>query len=194
MLYTDYKLLYNITNQGVGMGDTKHDQAINDDQELASVLQNMQGGSSKSNDQAKKDELEPEMSYEETPSGKDKDDKAVTDSAPLDVVDDAQSADVQRAPLSSTPTVTTSTAPVNMSSLEALKRTALEELRPLATKLDLPAKEKFDTMLLIIRSTDDQNLLEPAHEAAKNIESDVERAEALLDIVKEIDYFASQGK
>jgi len=176
------------------MGDTKHDQAINDDQELASVLQNMQGGSSKSNDQAKKDELEPEMSYEETPSGKDKDDKAVTDSAPLDVVDDAQSADVQRAPLSSTPTVTTSTAPVNMSSLEALKRTALEELRPLATKLDLPAKEKFDTMLLIIRSTDDQNLLEPAHEAAKNIESDVERAEALLDIVKEIDYFASQGK
>lgn len=174
------------------MGDIKHDQAINDDQELASVLQNMQGGAGKSNDSVKKDELEPEMSYEETPTGKDKDNKASTDDAPLDVAEDTQPAETQRAPLSSTPTV--SAAPANMSSLEALKRTALEELRPLATKLDLPAKEKFDTMLLIIRSTDDQNLLEPAHEAAKNIESDVERAEALLDIVKEIDYFASQGK
>lgn len=76
--------------------------------------------------------------------------------------------------------------------LESLKKEALEELRPLVDKLDLPPKEKFDTMLLIIRSTDDQELLQPAHEAAKSIEDENQRAEALLDIVKEIDYFAGQ--
>lgn len=76
--------------------------------------------------------------------------------------------------------------------LESLKKEALEELRPLVDKLDLPPKEKFDTMLLIIRSTDDQELLQPAHEAAKAIEDENQRAEALLDIVKEIDYFAGQ--
>lgn len=76
--------------------------------------------------------------------------------------------------------------------LESLKKDALEELRPLVDKLDLPAEEKFDTMLLIIRSTDDQSLLAPAHEAAKQIADEKKRAEALLDIIKEIDYFGSQ--
>lgn len=76
--------------------------------------------------------------------------------------------------------------------LEGIKKDALEELRPLVTKLDLPPEEKFDTMLLIIRSTDDKSLLKPAHEAAKAIEDEQKRAEALLDIVKEIDYFATQ--
>lgn len=76
--------------------------------------------------------------------------------------------------------------------LDSLKKDALEELRPLVTKLDLPADEKFDTMLLIIRSTDDQSLLAPAHEAAKAIADEKKRAEALLDIIKEIDYFGNK--
>ncbi|HEX4662498.1 MAG TPA: hypothetical protein VH144_02695 [Candidatus Saccharimonadales bacterium] len=76
--------------------------------------------------------------------------------------------------------------------LESIKKDALEELRPLVTKLDLPADEKFDTMLLIIRSTDDQSLLGPAHEAAKAISDEKKRAEALLDIIKEIDYFGNK--
>lgn len=78
-------------------------------------------------------------------------------------------------------------------SLDNLKKTALEELRPLVGKLNLPPEDKFDTLLLIIRSTDDQSLLEPAHEAAKSIQDEDKRAQALLDVIKEIDYF-SQGQ
>ncbi len=77
--------------------------------------------------------------------------------------------------------------------LDELKKTALEELRPLVGKLDLPPEDKFDTLLLIIRSTDDQSLLLPAHEAAKAIPDENKRAQALLDVIKEIDYF-SQGQ
>lgn len=76
--------------------------------------------------------------------------------------------------------------------LESLKKDALEELRPLVDKLELPAEEKFDTLLLIIRSTDDQALLPAAHTAAKSIEDETKRAQALLDVIKEIDYFGAQ--
>lgn len=76
--------------------------------------------------------------------------------------------------------------------LETLKKDALEELRPLVDKLDLPSEEKFDTLLLIIRSTDDQSLLTAAHAAAKAIEDETKRAQALLDVIKEIDYFGAQ--
>lgn len=76
--------------------------------------------------------------------------------------------------------------------LEGIKKDALTELRPLVDKLNLPADEKFDTLLLIIRSTDDQSLIADAHEAAKAIEDETRRAAALLDVIKEIDYFGSQ--
>lgn len=76
--------------------------------------------------------------------------------------------------------------------LETLKKDALAELRPLVDKLDLPSEEKFDTLLLIIRSTDDQSLLTAAHTAAKSIEDETKRAQALLDVIKEIDYFGTQ--
>jgi hypothetical protein len=77
--------------------------------------------------------------------------------------------------------------------LSGIKKDALNELRPLVDKLNVSAEEKFDTYLLLIRSTDDTNLIAPAHEAAKAIEDEARRAEALLDIVKEID-FLSQNK
>lgn len=78
--------------------------------------------------------------------------------------------------------------------LEGIKKHALEELRPLVDKLDLPADEKFDTLLLIIRSTDDQSLVSSAYETAKLIQDETKRAQALLDVIKEIDYFANQSK
>jgi hypothetical protein len=79
----------------------------------------------------------------------------------------------------------------NDPSLELIKKDALAELRPLVDKLDLPADEKFDTLLLIIRSTDDRTLVQSAYDAAKNITDESKRAEALLDVVKEIDYFSN---
>lgn len=79
------------------------------------------------------------------------------------------------------------------SALESIKQQALGELRPLVDKLDVSPEEKFDTYLLLLRSTDDQDLIAPAHEAAKNIADEARRAQALLDIIKEID-FLSQNK
>ncbi|MDX2776357.1 hypothetical protein PV379_03240 [Streptomyces caniscabiei] len=75
--------------------------------------------------------------------------------------------------------------------LEAIKKDALSELRPLVDKLNVSAEEKFDTYLLLLRSTDDQALIAPAHEAAKSITDEARRAQALLDIIKEIDYLSN---
>lgn len=75
--------------------------------------------------------------------------------------------------------------------LESIKKDALTQLRPLVDKLELPPEEKFDTLLLIIRSTDDKSLVQSAYAAAKNIPDEGKRAEALLDVVKEIDYFSN---
>ena len=74
--------------------------------------------------------------------------------------------------------------------LTEVKQEALTELRPLVDKLNIPAEEKFDTYLLLLRSTDDKSLIEPAHETAKLIEDESRRAQALLDIIKEIDFLS----
>jgi hypothetical protein len=87
-----------------------------------------------------------------------------------------------------------STPSTGTGALEDIKKDALSELRPLVDKLDLPADEKFDTLLLIIRSTDDQSLVSAAYDAAKSIQDDGKRAQALLDVIKEIDYFGNQSK
>lgn len=76
--------------------------------------------------------------------------------------------------------------------LEGIKKDALVELRPLVDKLDLAPEEKFDTYLLLLRSTDDRELIAPAHEAAKAITDESRRAQALLDIIKEIDFLSGQ--
>lgn len=80
------------------------------------------------------------------------------------------------------------------SDLASIKQKTLNELRPLVAKLDLPAEEKFDTLLLLIRSTDDKSLISQAYEAAEKITDETRRASALLDVVKEIDYFESNNK
>lgn len=78
------------------------------------------------------------------------------------------------------------------SSLEGIKKDALNELRPLVDKLNVSAEEKFDTYLLLLRSTDDTTLIGPAHDAAKSITDEARRAQALLDIIKEIDYLSAE--
>jgi len=88
----------------------------------------------------------------------------------------------------STPTPVTSAS--GNSDLESIKKDALSELRPLVDKLNVAPEEKFDTYLLLLRSTDDQALIGPAHEAARNIVDEARRAQALLDIIKEIDYLS----
>ena len=94
-------------------------------------------------------------------------------------------------PSATPPAVSASATP---SDLDNIKRQALDELRPIVGKLDLPAEDKFDALLLVIRSSDDQSLVKAAYEAAEGIGDEARKAQALLDIVKEIEYFSSQGK
>ena len=75
--------------------------------------------------------------------------------------------------------------------LDSIKQAALNELRPLVDKLDVSPEEKFDTYLLLLRSTDDRDLIAPAHDAAVAITDEARRAQALLDIIKEIDYLSN---
>lgn len=76
------------------------------------------------------------------------------------------------------------------SSLEDIKSQALTELRPLIDRVDLPAEERFDAYLMLLRSTDDSTLVAPAHSAAQDISDEKRKAEALLEIIKEIDYLS----
>ncbi len=83
----------------------------------------------------------------------------------------------------------------NVGGLDGVKQDAIRELRPLVDKLNVSPEEKFDTYLLLLRSTDDQTLVAPAHEAAKLIADETKRADALLNIIKEIDYLSNpQGQ
>lgn len=79
------------------------------------------------------------------------------------------------------------------SALDNIKQDALLELRPLIGKLNVSPEEKFDTYLLLIRSTDDKDLIAPAHEAARNIVDESKKAQALLDIIKEIDFLSNRA-
>ncbi len=88
------------------------------------------------------------------------------------------------------PTTPLPATPMNGNDLESIKKDALNELRPLVDKLNVPPEEKFDTYLLLLRSTDDQALIAPAYEAAHAITDEARKAQALLDIIKEIDWLS----
>lgn len=73
--------------------------------------------------------------------------------------------------------------------LIGIKQQALHELSPLVKHLDQSAEEKFKTTMMMIQASDDQSLVPEAFECAKQIADDKARAQALLDIINEINYF-----
>lgn len=73
--------------------------------------------------------------------------------------------------------------------LLGLKQQALTQLSPLLNHLDQTPEERFRTTMMLIQSTDNQALLKDAYEAANSISDDKVRAQALLDVVNEINYF-----
>ena len=75
--------------------------------------------------------------------------------------------------------------------LAGLKQEALGHLEPLTDHIDGTPEETFKTTMMMIQANDNHTLLEKALEAAKKIEDDKVRAQALLDIINEINYFAS---
>ena len=70
-----------------------------------------------------------------------------------------------------------------------LKQKALQGLTPLVNHLDQAPEERFRTLMMVIQSNDDQSLLKEAHAEAEKIQDDKVRAQALLDVVNEINYF-----
>jgi hypothetical protein len=159
-------------------------QPISDDQELAKalagVLPDDPNASAAPTDQSG-------MQFEEIP-------------APVSVPAPAPAPQYEEAPVvpNETPVVpfqdTQPSFAAPSSDLEGVKNSAIQELRPLIDHIDLPPEEKFDTYLLLIRSTDDASLIAPAHTAAVSISDEKRKAEALLDIIKEIDYLSKKDQ
>lgn len=75
------------------------------------------------------------------------------------------------------------------SDLNDIKQHALQELAPLVDDLQQPPEERFRTIMMMIQASDDQALIPKAYEAAHSIEDETARAQALLDVVNEINYF-----
>ncbi|MCL2174182.1 hypothetical protein FWH58_02740 [Candidatus Saccharibacteria bacterium] len=97
-------------------------------------------------------------------------------------------------PTPPTPAPAVTTPPALPPELASIKQSTLAELRPLVDRLALPPEEKFNAILLIIRSTDDASLLPAARQAASAITDENRRAQALLDVIKEIDFFSQQAR
>ena len=76
--------------------------------------------------------------------------------------------------------------------LISIKQEALQSLKPLVGHLEQTSEERFRTTMMMIQASDDQSLIPEAYEAAKSIEDDKVRAQALLDVVNEINYFTAQ--
>ena len=102
--------------------------------------------------------------------------------------------DTTRTPLNSvssasdTPKSETSSFDTSRDLLEIKKR-ALQQLQPLVDRLDLSPEEKFNTTMMMIQASDDQSLINKAYDAAQKITDEKDKAQALLDIVNEINYF-----
>ncbi len=166
--------------------DSQANQSFSDDQELAKVLAGVSQGTDNN------------LQFEETnvtaspvinpatispdPVATDQSDEPATD-----ITKPAAPEPVTPTPVVSAPAPAVAADPA----LDTIKQTALNELRPLVDKLDVSPEEKFDTYLLLLRSTDDKTLIAPAHDAAVAIVDEARRAQALLDIIKEIDYFSN---
>ena len=164
--------------------DSQANQSFSDDQELAKVL----AGVSQNTDN--------NLQFEETNATASpvinpatiSPDPVATDQNDEPATDITKPAAPE--PVTPTPTVCIPAAAADPA-LDTIKQTALNELRPLVDKLDVSPEEKFDTYLLLLRSTDDKTLIAPAHDAAVAIVDEARRAQALLDIIKEIDYLSN---
>lgn len=70
-----------------------------------------------------------------------------------------------------------------------IKQRALQQLSPLVGHLDQTPEEKFKTTMMMIQASDDKTLVKTAYEAALAIDNEKTRAQALLDVINEINYF-----
>jgi hypothetical protein len=77
--------------------------------------------------------------------------------------------------------------------LSDLKQQALQQLSPLVDKLEQTPEEKFRTTMMMIQASDNQDLLQSAYDAANQISDEKAKAQALLDVINEINYFSQKS-
>lgn len=70
-----------------------------------------------------------------------------------------------------------------------IKQKALQSLTPLIDQLEQTPDEKFKTLMMLIQASDNAELVKDAYSAANDITDEKTRAQALLDVVNEINYF-----
>jgi hypothetical protein len=78
------------------------------------------------------------------------------------------------------------------SKLQDIKRTALQSLLPIVGRLDQSPEEKFQTLLMVIQASDNRELINEAYETAAKIPDEAQRAQALVAIINEINFFTQQ--
>jgi len=81
----------------------------------------------------------------------------------------------------------------SLAELDEIKRSALDELQPLIEHVEQSPEERYETIMMMIRSNDDPSLIASAYEATKGIKDEKTRASALLNIVSEIEYLKSKA-
>jgi len=81
----------------------------------------------------------------------------------------------------------------NDDELIKIKQQALQSLAPLVDHLDQTDEEKFKTTMMLIQASDNADLIPEAYEAAGKITDEKVRAQALLDVVNEINYFTQHN-
>lgn len=164
-----------------GQNDQHQDQ--NDNQQPASVVEPTADGS---------------LGAPAVPTNDDNDDANVSVPS-VTPDDDANNASVSE---NTSPAPTAPTAPSAPSTstrgdddsnvpgdLLAIKQQALQQLSPLVGHLDQTPEEKFRTLMMMIQASDNQELVKAAYDVANDIPDEKARAQALLDIVNEINYF-----
>lgn len=117
-----------------------------------------------------------------------------------DVDDAVDATDVPVAPQAPAPEFSTPSASIDHTgateapedSIEQIKVSALQQLRPLMQHIELSPEEKFEKYLMMLRASDDVSLIEPTYQAAQQISSEKLKAQALLDVINEINYLTSQ--
>jgi hypothetical protein len=82
--------------------------------------------------------------------------------------------------------------PLNVSSQDEMlkmKQQALQNLAPLVGHLEQTPEEKFRITMMLLQASDNPELVKEAYAAANAIQDEKARAQALLDVVNEINYF-----
>ena len=119
-------------------------------------------------------------------------------SAPPVFAESPPAAKPAEAPVTPQPAQATAATPVvsgdQADNLLTIKQQALQNLTPLIDKLEQTPEDNCKSMMMLLQASDNPDLVKNAYEAAQAIPDEKVKAQALLDVVNEINYFTQQQK